>query len=108
MVLYADDVLIYRSIHFHHDYNSLQNDVNQIFNWSLEIVWHSICKQMVISRKRRSLGHPLPQLGDNFLERVYVYKYLGVQITSDLSWSDYIHAKCSKAKKLVGLLHRKV
>ena len=31
MVLYVGDVLIY---HFHHDYNSLQNDVNQIFNWS--------------------------------------------------------------------------
>ena len=35
MVLYADDVLIYRCIHYLHDYNILQNNVNQIFNWSL-------------------------------------------------------------------------
>ena len=32
--------------------------------------------------------------------------YLGVQITSDFYWSDHIHAKCSKARKLVGLLYQ--
>jgi hypothetical protein len=61
---------------------------------------------MVISRKHIPLPHLHLQLGNNILERVYTYKYLGVQITSDLSWSDHIHAKCSKARKLVGLLYR--
>ena len=110
MVLYADDVLIYRCIHYLHDYNILQNDVNQIFSWSLTNCLEfnpTKCKQMVFSRKQISIPYLPLQLGDNILERVYTYKYLGVQFTSNLSWSDHIHAKCSKAKKLLGLLYRK-
>ena len=34
MVLYADDVLLYRSIYLINDYYSLQGDINKIFNWS--------------------------------------------------------------------------
>ena len=71
-----------------------------------QIVWHSIhlnASKWLFPKKHRALHyHPL-QLGNNILERVYTYKYLGVQ---DLSWSDHIHAKCSKARKLVGLLYR--
>ena len=82
MVLYADDVLIYRGIHFHHDYNSWQNDVNQIFNWSTancKAFNPSNCKQMVIIQET---DHPLLQLGSNFLERVLciqVYRYARAQ-----------------------------
>ena len=110
MVLYADDVLIYICIHYLHDYNILQNDANQIFSWSLTNCLEfnpTKCKQMVFSRKQISIPYLPLQLGDNILERVYTYKYLGVQFTSNLSWSDHIHAKCSKAKKLLGLLYRK-
>ena len=110
MVLNADDVLIYRCTHYLHDYNILQNDVNQIFSWSLTNCLEfnpTKCKQMVISRKQISIPYLPLQLGDNILERVYTYKYLGVQFTSNLSWSDHIHAKCSKAIKLLGLLYRK-
>ena len=109
MVLYADDVLLYKGIQSPHDYNALQNDVNLIYNWSSTncLAFNPAkCKQMVISRKHIPLPHLHLQLGNNILERVYTYKYLGVQITSDLSWSDHIHAKCSKARKLVGLLYR--
>ena len=60
-----------------------------------------------ISRKQIFIPYLPLQLGDNILERVYTYKYLGVQFTSTLSWSDHIHVKCSKAKKLLALLYRK-
>ena len=62
---------------------------------------------MVISRKHRPLPHASLQLGNTTLERVYKYMYLGVTITAELCWSEHIHTKCSKAKKLVGLLHRR-
>ena len=109
MVLYADDVLIYRSIHSPQDNIALQSDVDQMFAWSERncLAFNaSKCKQMLISRKQKPLPHSHLKLGNNILERVYTYKYLGVQITSDLSWSDHIHTKCSKARKLVGLLYR--
>ena len=73
-----------------------------------QTVWHSIhlneSKRLAIS-KNRVLHHHLLRLGDNILERVYTYKYLGVQITSDLSWSDQMLI-ISKARKLIGLLYR--
>ena len=103
-------MLIYRCIQYLHDYNILQNDVNQIFSWSptncLEFN-PTKCKQMVFSRKQISIPYLSLQLGDNVLVRVYTYKSLGVQFTSNLSWSDHIHAKCYKAKKLLGILYRK-
>ena len=36
-----------------------------------------------------------------------MYKYLGLLISSDLSWSNHIQSVCSKARKRVGLIYRK-
>ena len=39
------------------------------------------------------------------MNRIQSYKYLGVQITSDLMWSDHIVKICNKTKKLIGILY---
>ena len=62
----------------------------------------SKCKQMVISRKRNQYNFRTILLGNEPLELVQRYKYLGVTITSQ-----HIHTKCIKAKKLIGLLYRR-
>ncbi len=36
-----------------------------------------------------------------------MYKYLGLLISSALSWSNHIQGVCSKARKILGLLYRK-
>ena len=43
-------------------------------------------------------------LGDSQIELVHSYKYLGVTLVSDLSWSESI---CVKSKKLIGVSHRR-
>ena len=43
-------------------------------------------------------------LGDSQIEPVHSYKYLGVTLVSDLSWSESI---CVKSKKLIGVSHRR-
>jgi len=41
------------------------------------------------------------------LERVSVYKYLGLHISSDLFWSIHIKTIHNNARKLVGMFHRR-
>ena len=61
---------------------------------------------MIISRKKSSFLNSLPTLSlNNFsLVRVSSFKYLGVLISSDLSWSPHIHSGCSKARQVSGCL----
>ena len=62
---------------------------------------------MVISRKKRSLQPEFPlHLNGDPLESVTSFKYLGVYISSDLSWSEHIKQVCVKAKRMIGLLYR--
>ena len=35
-------------------------------------------------------------------------RYLGIQITSDLSWSLHVSSLCAKARKLIGLFYRQL
>ena len=62
---------------------------------------------MLISRKRTKAFQPPSLLLDGvILEQVSSYKYLGITITLDLSWSPHISHICNKARRLVGLLYR--
>jgi len=40
------------------------------------------------------------------LERVELFKHLGVVVSSDLSWSNHITSISAKAKRILGLLYR--
>ena len=60
---------------------------------------------MVVSRRRNQHVTQL-QLGNDVLEQVDTFKYLGVLLSSDLTWTPHIESICSKARKLVGLLYR--
>ena len=109
--MFADDIALYRVIKTVVDYAYLQQDIDSIsaciqqkglnFNTSK-------CKMMFIS-KRRSKTIPPPELVLNgtILDRVNSYKYLGITITSDLSWSSHISNCCNKTRRLVGLLYRR-
>ena len=63
---------------------------------------------MLISRKRQSfLSSLLPLfLNSSTIERVYSYKYLGIVINSNFSWSLHISSVCSKSCKVLGYIFR--
>ena len=108
--MYCDDLLLHRIISCTEDYDTFQEDINAIFNWVNEnklTLNVTKCKYMVISHLRsRVIEPPVLMLSDQHLERVTQYKYLGVTITDDLSWSYHINIIASKARKLTGLLYR--
>ena len=85
--------------------------VNQIEQWSANNFLSfntSKCKYMIVSWKRNpSLPESQLQLSGSLLERVERYKYLGILITSDLSWSPQVVSVCSKARRVFGLLYRR-
>ena len=108
--LYADDMLLYKQIKCSEDYQQLQMDIDKINSW----VDHNNlslnpakCKTMLLSRKR-NLSHPQQLLlNEAPLKQVEAFKYLGVLISSDLSWSRHIDSICAKGKRLIGLLYRR-
>ena len=91
--LYADDMLLYKEIKCSENYQQLQLDIDKISSWvdnnhlSLN---PAKCKTMLISRKRNLRYPPQFLLNKVPLEQVEAFKYLGVLISSDLSWSMHI------------------
>ena len=62
------------------------------------------CKCVVISKRRRAKDpYPTLILGGQSLELVNSYKYLGVTVTSGLSWSLHIQQASVNA---IGMLYR--
>ena len=110
LVLYADDILLYRPICTSEDYFFLQRDIHSISNWvsTNKMTFNtSKCKSMLISRKRtHCLPTTLLHLNGSPLETVSTFKYLGVLVSSTLQWSPHIQKVCSKARKIIGLLYR--
>ena len=110
-VTFADDVCIYRPIYSRDDYTLVQEDIAAIERWSDEnflTLNPQKCKYMLISRKKAPTAPAIPLLLHNLvLNEVNTFKYLGVLLAEDLAWTPHIHAVCSKARQVLGLLYRR-
>ena len=109
--MFADDVLLYHTISCPDDYLEVQHSITAIEHWSSDnhLQLNALkCKSMTISRKRKpvTLNYSLT-LNNSNLEQVESYKYLGLLLTSDLSWSPHISSICLKARKILNLLYRR-
>ena len=101
LVLYADDILLFRPIKCQSDYSVLQQEINTN-SWVEDNHLQfniSKCKHMLISRKRHTITSPAPlTIASHQLEEVECFKYLGLLFTSDLSWTQHIESICAKAR----------
>lgn len=106
--MFADDCILYRTIDCINDSHRLQQDLDEFSSWSKS--WQidlnaSKCKSMVVTNKRRVVqSHYV--IDGTPLELVKEHSYLGVTITSNLSWTSHINNIACKASKVLGLIRR--
>ena len=109
--MFADDIAMYRVIKSPDDYTQLQIDIDSIASFMdrKSLQFNSTkCKFMLVSRRTScSVDPPSLTLHGSVLQRVYSYKYLGVNISSSLSWKEHVSVICKKTKRQIGLLHRR-
>lgn len=113
IALFADDAKCFRTLKSDNDYTMLQNDIDNLYDWSLN--WGlsynlDKCVVMRISRKRIS---SVPSLavspyvaGGCALAVVPSQKDLGVTITNKLTWNVHIECVVAKANRMLGFLRR--
>ena len=104
--LFADDCLLYRPINSRDDQLALQKDLDTLYNCGvIPGAWNSILIN-VISWESLARRHPSP----NFIlwrASFFPYcKYLGVNITTALSWSNLAAQVARKGHQTLGFIQR--
>lgn len=106
--LFADDCVLYRKINNPDDHLLLQSDIDRIVNWCHK--WQMTlntakCKLVSFTRKRTNSDFAY-SLNNSPIIAVSAYQYLGVELTSNLSWVSHINTITAKASRTLGYLKR--
>ena len=100
---FVDYGVLYRNIHNQNDQVILQNDLDTISSWAEKWLMElniNKCSVLSITLKRNSIFHDYDILGA-MLKRVTNPDYLGVTISSDLSWLRHVTKISNKASRLL-------
>jgi len=100
--------VVFQRIDDSDDRTILQEDLDTLNRWAEKwLVKFNVskCKVMNVTLKRKIVS-PLYHLSGVHLEEVRKYKYLGVIITHNLTWSEHCSAKVKTANKIMGLVRR--
>jgi len=108
--LFADDTAVYLTINNMHDCHTLQEDLDKLMKW--EHLWDmefnpSKCQVLNITRNKSKFSFNY-RLHGQILETVDNAKYLGVDISKDLSWNTHINRITNNANKSLGFLRRNI
>lgn len=110
LTVFADDILLLKQLRCGKDIRDLQSDID-VLEGCLTRKFLTLnakkSKYLLASRKSRPIHlQDGLHLANQVLEEVGSYRYLGVHITTTLSWSVHIQGLCTKARKLVGMMYR--
>ena len=104
--VFAYNILIHMEIGCAEDYDLLQENIEDVSTWiAHQYMFLNVnkCKYTIISRKR---APTLPKISlSSPLEWVSKFKYLGVWLADNLSWSYHIKETSIKATKIAGMIY---
>jgi len=106
--LFADDILLYRSINTPRDHDVLQEDLDTLIKWSNDWMMEfniSKCNVMQVTTNQNvsSFSYKMCNMPLSIVEE---HDYLGIRLHHKLSWTPQINHICSKANRLLGFLKR--
>lgn len=107
ILMYADDVKLFRSLKSSDECSLLQYDLNSLVNWcemnrmSLNLLK---CKKMTFNRG--TVIQTSYIIGDSVLENVYSFCDLGITLDTKLNFNMHIDACVSKSSNLLGFIKR--
>ena len=109
--LFADDTSLFTVVE---DSNAAANDMNHdlklINQWAHS--WrmsfnpdpHKQAVELIFSRKKNEIDHPVVLFNDTPVKKVIEHKHLGIVLDSKLSFYAHIKAAISKTRKGIGML----
>lgn len=109
-LLYADDLKLVYGVERRADYESLQDDVNAVFRWSVEnklLFNPDKCFVCTFSRARAPL-HVQYMLGSQPINRVFSVKDLGVVFDPRLTFHGHIETLAASCFRRLGFVIRNV
>jgi Mg2+ and Co2+ transporter CorA len=84
----------------------MQSEIDDLAEWSkanhMNINTNKT-QEMLIGHIKKEFS-PTLQLGDNEIERVSVYKLLGLYMNNNLTWDDHVTSICAKSAKRLHFL----
>jgi hypothetical protein len=108
LLMFADDIKLYRKIENFSDCIALQNDLNNLVSWFNKIGLQfnvAKCHSMSFLRHRSSINH-IYLINGTSLIPVYIKKDLGVIFNTDLNFHTHTENICCKALKILGFVIR--
>ena len=108
--MYVDDMTLFCNMDNNVDEHVINNELCKISEWlgaiKLSKLNISKTKLMVFHTLNRSVTYPVFQIDRKQIERVAQYKFLGLILQSNMTWSKHINHVSLKIPKTIGILYR--
>ena len=108
MIMYADDIVLYKPITSSCDVGALQSDINKVAEWinNAGLCLNANKSKVVVFSRKNMRPAVVVAVDSTIIPNVDSICFLGVTVSSDLKWYTHITSVCAKARQQLGIIHR--
>ena len=108
--MFADDIMLYKPISSSSDFLAFQRDIDLVNLWMnsnhLDLNPAKTKFMLITCSSALSKNCLSFYLNGQPIERVHHFKYLGIWLSDDLSWSKHVESVCCRARRVLGYTYR--